>query len=527
MTSKRLFLIILVIILTGFSACDTTGIPETGSISLNLVDPENINAADPAPVIEGDHVIFRGNKASHNSKYYARLIQGEIWVSPNTMRTGETGPWEKLADLPDDLEGDIIEFAMDDEHIIALNSERQVYTMWKANKDISDFHWQKAWGFPFWFGPGLKLRDDLIKWDFTVVSIDEDEHWTDPAGNLIDIGAGKCSHITMLYEGGSTFSFNDPWLPLDYSYEIALPYRGRFIAENISSSGSTHFIINKKGDMYSRLFDFDISGLDALFMPCEYKDQTGLSNPKIQLPAEEWALQPKIDTAAELASITDRISITKYGKNCLNRILRVEGTNAYGNTGYYEKEMSDKDPNGWKFIRTDRVLEGTILDNTAADTSGETLVAGTEDRYYDYNIDKDIPDWVNAWSWRWIYNWEWKATLNNFNCYNSPAVLTIYVGGKSFDLNLHYRGTIRIIPRERGLDDNPRKFDAAIEIPPPLAASLTDSNDVTAQFLKDYFNNSRWTTVTIDATMDKLTIHGIASHARTILWTFKNGRWAE
>ena len=117
--------------------------------------------------------------------------------------------------------------------------------------------------------------------------------------------------------------------------------------------------------------------------------------------------------------------------------------------------------------------------------------------------------------------------MNDFNCYNSPAIMTVYVGKKSFDLKLHYRGTIRLIPIERGLTDNPRRFDGAIEIPPELAASISSSSDPVAYFLKSYFNNSRWTTVTIDATMDKITIHGIASHARTILWTFKNGRWAE
>lgn len=198
---KISYFLFILFLIAGITGCDTIDPTETGQLSPEMVDPAEINTTDPTPVLEGDHVIFRGNMASHNSKYYARLIEGEIWVRPNTMRTGEEGPWVKLENLPAELEGDIIEFAMDDEHIIALNSARQIYTMWKANKDIEDFHWQKAWGFPFWGGPGMKLRDDLIKWDFTVVSIEEDEHWTDPVGNLHDVGAGKCSHITMLYEG--------------------------------------------------------------------------------------------------------------------------------------------------------------------------------------------------------------------------------------------------------------------------------------------------------------------------------------
>lgn len=261
-------------------------------------------------------------------------------------------------------------------------------------------------------------------------------------------------------------------------------------------------------------------------MPCTYEDQGGVKNPKIHLPAEEWASQPKIDTSRGLASITDRISITKYGKNCLYRTLRVEGTNEYGNTGYYEKEMKDKDSGGWKFIRTDRVMQGNVLENSPGDTSPDTLAEKTEDRYYERNMNEDLPEYVSNWSWRWIYNWEWGATLNNFNCYHSPATLTVHVGA-SFDLLLHYRGTIRILPRERGLDDNPRKFDGAIEITPELAAGIKGSDDPKAQFLDDYLNDSRWTDVKIEATLDKVKITGIAKHGRTIWWEFENGRRVE
>lgn len=247
-----------------------------------------LTACRPADLPE--RVIFKGNQESMNRCYYAAVRDGNIWIKPNTETTGVSGAWRMLTNLPEGLRGQVTEIAMDDEHIIALNRERQIYTMWRALGEVADFRWQKAWGFPFWYGPGMRLRNDLLRWDFSVVSIPEDGCWTDPAGNLTAVGIAKCSHIIMLNPGGQTITFNDPWLPTDYSYEIGTPHRGRFLAVGLSSSGSTHFIINRYGDMFTRLYDFDISGLDNLFMRYSYEDQRGRPFPAIQLPAEPWRI---------------------------------------------------------------------------------------------------------------------------------------------------------------------------------------------------------------------------------------------
>lgn len=449
-----------------------------------------------------EDIYFRDNQVSLNSRYYIAAYDGDIWIKPNRQFTGEEGPWRKLKGLPRGLEGQVAEISMDDEHILALNSERQVYTMWRANEEVRKFRWQKAWGFPFWGGPGLKLRDDIIRWEFEVVSPEEDECWTDPAGNLHKVGLGKCSHIIMLNtdrrdaEGnivtayGQTMTFNDPWLPRDYSYEIATPLRGRFCAENFSSSGSTHFIINSYGDMYTRLFDFDISGLDALFMPCSYEDQTGLRHPRIQLPAEEWYRQPKIDTSD--ACITDRITIIKRGVNCQKRILRVEGTDENGLTGYYEKDIRDE---VWKFFPTGQPLQGNVLVENCADDCSEDTVGPSE----------DLPPYV--------YDGRgFTARVDNFNCYSSPAPMIVTLdGGEELELVLHYRGTIRITPRERGINDDPRAFDAAIEVPEEYLDeenNLIDGlSDEARAFMKRYTeigDGGRFADVKLHVTRDEL-----------------------
>ena len=453
-----------------------------------------ISACVPANMPE--KVYFKGNTESMNSYYYAALRNGNIWVKPNVERTGLTGKWVMLENLPSDLAGQVTEIAMDDEHIIALNKGRQIYTMWNALDEISKFRWQKAWGLPFWNGPGMKLRPDLMKWDFSVVSIPEDGYWTDPAGNLRKVGSAKCSHIIMLNTGGQTITFNDPWLPRDYSYGIGTPYRGKFISVNLSSSGSTHFLINKFGDMFTRMFDFDISGLDQ-FMPYSYEDQRGISgNPDsifqvMQLPAEDWLKQPKIITTGK-AGITDRISIQKIGKNCIKRTLRVEGTDGNGNTGFYEKDMRQTDSSAWRFVKTGGKLLGKQIGNKPYDSSSETL-GQSDDMAYLMKAEG------------------FTAEIPDFNCYNSLATLNIKLfSGSSFSLPLHYRETIRIKERAAGIDDNPRAFLGAIEAPQAFIDSLYAAPDdvkaFTQKFLK--IKDGRFTEIRLRATLNSLEIKG-------------------
>ncbi len=450
-----------------------------------------------------DKVYFKGNQKSMNSRYYAAVRDGNIWVKPNVERTGLKGKWQMLENLPAGLDGQVTEIAMDDEHIIALNKERQIYTMWNALDEVSKFRWQKAWGMPFWAGPGMKLRSDLLKWDFSVVSIPEDDYWTDPAGNLKKVGAAKCSHIVMLNEGGQSITFNDPWLPRDYSYGIGTPYRGRFISENLSSSGSTHFIINKYGDMFTRMFDFDISGLDQFFV-YSYEDRRGIpGNPDsifqiVQLPAEDWLKQPKILTNGR-ASITDRISIQKIGKNCIQRTLRVEGTDERGNSGFYEKDIRETGSGSWVFHMTGEKLTGNILENKPYDSSAETL--GQKD---------DIAYSMKAEGFT--------VSIPDFNCYNPPAALEIKLsGGSRISFPLHYRETIRLSDRAAGIDDEPRLFLGAIEAPQAFIDSLKKAPEEVKAFAGKYLeiNDGRFTEIRITATLDSLEIRGSG-----IDWTF-------
>jgi hypothetical protein len=107
--------------------------------------------------------------------------------------------------------------------------------------------------------------------------------------------------LPALTGDGSRITYADPWLPNDDSYEIGGPLGGRFQAESLSAAGSTTFVMNKYGDMYTRTFDFDSSGPDSIFFRYSWDDQSDKpsapnlvvetldrSTAAIQLPAPDW-----------------------------------------------------------------------------------------------------------------------------------------------------------------------------------------------------------------------------------------------
>src|SRR3546814_14504292 len=128
-----------------------------------------------------------------------------------------------------------------------------------------------------------------------------------------------------------------------------------FRVVNLSASGSTIFTINRYGVLYTRHYDFDLSGDDSLFFEYAYEDQRGVSDPAIQLPTFDWLQQPKIPGA-----ITQNIRVHKVGTNMDHRILRDEGEDG-GHTGYCEKDYQDLNPDDCRFNLTSSPLPGTRL----------------------------------------------------------------------------------------------------------------------------------------------------------------------
>lgn len=455
------------------------------------------DAASDAPADLPAQVSLRTDTETYNRRYQFALRDGQVWFKSNTAVTGIAQPWAAVT-MPACLSGTLIGISADDDEMIGIRADGAIYGMDNALKGYAKFNWSSRWGPIFWTGLGYKLPPDYRAWSWTVISPAEDQNWTDPASNLHPVGNGKVSHIWTLRDDGQHYRFNDPWLPRDDSYEMCGPRRGQFRGVNLSTSGSTIFTINRYGDMYTRHYDFDLCGDDSLFFKYAYEDQRGVSDPAIQLPTFDWLQQPKIPGA-----ITQNISVHKLGVDMEHRILRVEGEDAAGHNGYWEKDYPDMDASHWNFVRTDRPLRGTLLDNRPYDSSLDDA-GPSEDASFARNMDQLAALATHA---QVAGDDDWAGELPDFNFYCPPQTLRIwFVPDQHLDLILHTIDVIRQLPIARGLTATPRNFNGDIEIPADTFAALDALPAKSRQFIALYLKDQRHTGVKLSGTDTRITI---------------------
>lgn len=436
------------------------------------------------PTLKGlpTRVDLRSPSMAQNRNHYFALKNGRLFVKPNYERTGRRGSWRHVT-TPSCLDGDIRSIDADDDELTAINSQNQIFGMDQALSSPSRFNWTSRWGFPIWLGDGYTIPKDTVAWAWTVISPRESRYWVDPAGNQHTVGEGKVSHVLSLRGDHRRITMNDPWLPQDRSYEVCGPRRGTFRISNLAASGSVLFVIGDHGDMYTRLWDFDIAGLDNAFFDYSYEDQRGVEDPAIQLPGAHWVQQPKIR-----GEITNRISITTIGRGTLHRILRVEGKNAKGLPGFWQKDLYtlNRGSSGWKFVATPKApITGRWLDNPPRDMSAVGAGRPEGRRYFasGANYLAEIPD---------------------FNVSCGRALLRVsFDDGRSIDLNLFLDDMVRIYPRARGLDGEPRLVLGTIAVTPRARAT---GGDEARDFIRDVLGDRKFTTARITATTAGLEI---------------------
>jgi hypothetical protein len=456
----------------------TAGLPELTTPPGQLV-PDRGNGLEPgdattAPASLPGALYLRTTTDTYNRRYWFALRGGRIYFKSNAAVTGIRQPWAPLS-TPSCFAGRVTGISVDDDELVAIADHRQIFTMDGALGDPGFFNWTVRWGPVFWTGPGRRLPPGKA-WAWSVSSPREDGTFTDRAGNRHPVGDAKVSHAWLLRRGGQRLTYMDPWLPRDQSYEMCGPERGRFRSVDMSASGSTVFVTNRYGDMFTRLYDFDISGPDSFFVDYSYRNQRGKANPAIQLPPEPWTRQPKIP-----GRITSAISIEKQGTGSIHRILRVEGRHG-GSTGYWQRDIASAPSAGWKFVRTGAPLEGRALRNPRRNTSGKGLGRSENAQYA-------------------MRTPGLRGRIPNFNLYCSPAHLSFRLDrNSSVRLRLHTTDDIRQTPRARGLDSNPRVVQGTIEASHRVRAS-TDP-DVQA-FVAKYLAG-KWTDARINATRQTL-----------------------
>jgi hypothetical protein len=405
------------------------------------------------------------------------------------------GGWRTLP-LPGCLAGNVAGVSADDDEVLAVDRDGRFHTLDHALSAPKDWNWSTRYGTPLWTGPGNTLPPGTLDWTWSVLSPNEDHVWRDAVGNNHPVGGAKVSHVFALTDGGTRIRYVDPWLPVDHSYEVGMPAGGRFRAVALSTSGSTSLVVNRHGDLYTRLYDFDISGADKVFFRYSYEDQTGLreatdmlservdaGTAAIHLPAPDWLRQPKVP-----GEITDRISIHKTGVGSDARELRVEGISD-GRTGYWTKQLTAAD---WGFVPTDQPLSGERLTNTADDRSVDPSVPASP-----YNYSGGSPA-------------GWTAAVESFDIANSPTPLRLDFGdGVGLELVLHTVDALRQTPQSAGLTAQARHFDGTIEVPSDVLNSRAAQPGPIRDFIAGALGGRRFTDVGVDVTERDFRIDGL------------------
>ena len=382
------------------------------------------------------------------------LIDGRIYVKTPQNNTWQlflkTGlPFSKKDKFPTPKR--IVEIAADDDCLFAFDSDGKMYHCYLRKTTVeTPMRWLNVFGWP----DKVQLQqNDLVKnkrsWGMAVRR-QEILWYEDIFQNQHHYGTMGLETLYFLSENGQEIHFTDSGLPSDFSHSILGPERGSFIAKNISTSGSTIFLINEKGDMYTRLIDFDTVGSDPMFFKYTYKNERQKylgsdyrSNfTKWALPNEDWKKHPPIKLTGK-AKITSCITIFQNGQGNFAREMRVAGISPEGKIGYYKKQLNDK---SWAFVEAPLEIDESFFLNPNADIK---LSYGKKNEFsYSGKIIFDGKEVKNL-----------QVKIPNFSMAEGFCNLEFIVDNKKLQMKLHpvemWTYLVRYNP---GLDGTSKKF---------------------------------------------------------------------
>ncbi|MGV9414522.1 hypothetical protein ACWDOP_31855 [Nocardia sp. NPDC003693] len=465
-------------------------------------------------------VELRTSTGGFNDAWQYALLDRNLYIK---ARQGESG-W-RIPPMPNCLRGQITGISVDGGRLVATGPEGRVFTLESADQTPEIWWWTMRFGAPVWLSPsGQRVRPQSRAWSLSwldpapvnPISFHQEGFRTDTAGKDAPVGGAGVTSVYVLSPEGNRIVILDPWLPGsdplrpddakftgEYSYEVPGPLDGRFRAINLSTAGSTTFAINKYGDMFTRLWDFDISGADTLFFSYSYEDQTANDSAPdnveyefsrspelrppfnryadIQLPAPAWEQQPKIPGA-----ITSTISIHQTGGRGFQRELRVEGSDG-DRTGYWHKPI---DPNaGWEFTVTDQPPTGDPVDNRPGDhsTADPAPPSGVHYEYRD-------PD-------------GWTLTTLDFDHADDAVPLHLCAGdGRCADLTAMLANDTRLGWQPEGLSETARTYHGVLCITPQESMSLDRRSSRLRPIVEELTGTGRFRNIKVSADTSELVL---------------------
>jgi hypothetical protein len=378
-----------------------------------LPEPLNLTAPSDLPT----HVYFRTRTETFNKNYVLALRDGRIWYKHNVENTQKSSDW-KLLGRTGRPEGcglskfgvpqSLVSLSADGIHLQALGENQVIYRATNLREDIEKgVEWNDSWGWPMAGGPGLKSEwGSQMIWDVADAHTLDLKYYEDANETRHHIGLGV-AHIYALDPEKKKIHYNDWWLPADWSRQVCGPQRGTFQAIQMSVSGSTLFVINQHGEMFTRLYDFDVSGENPFLTYTFVQTQPAPHVRRIPIP--DWHRQPTISSGR----ITSRITIFQDGEGNAARTLRVEGEQD-GVTGFFHKKIFAPT---WSFQATHHTIQTPFLSATTQPAPQTTPTNPEELRYSGTLQRQDLGRTL-------------QVELHSFHFVCSPSSLRILFEGK-------------------------------------------------------------------------------------------------
>ncbi len=400
------------------------GVPTLSS----LIGQSAWGQAAPAALALPDRIWFKDASNTVSARYAFALRDGRLYARPAKNGVGDAGSTWRQVKLPACLDGKITAISADSNLLLALGPGRQLYSHNMPGGDLAPERWTWRWGPYLWTGLGTKLPKSLT--DFATSDFSAPATFTDIAGRAHQpIGVAT---LYLLADNGRRLTYLDPWLPADESREVCLPAGGTAAIAGMDATRSTVAVVTKSGQIHTRLYDFDVTGANPVFGEYTWDDNAPANSTAWQLPVRDWTRQPQPP-----GKTTDRITILSTGNNPGDQQLHVEGWRGT-KSGVWTKKLNAKT---WSFTRTTAAVAGNSVPRAAAKITPATQ------RYLGTMGGKP-------------------AEISSFNWACTPTTVRVEIAnGLNVDLTLWAYDGFRQANRAKGLDDHPREYNAAIEVP--------------------------------------------------------------
>jgi hypothetical protein len=399
------------------------------SLLLGLI----LSAAPELP----SEIVLKTPTESLSASHALALREGKIWWRSNAAPDagwapippdglpGPTGRLAAIKELAMDFGADkdfdrptaVTSITADGDNLLAVGDLGRAWYL-----KLSSLTWSDSWGPPGKRGP--------LKLDFAPKAVAMSHRripYADLDGNEHPVTAGVTTVYALTPDGRDLY-YADPWLPPTWNRKICLPLHGTLIAQGLSASASTIFVIDGSGRSFTRLADFDTIGSDpALPYSWKREKREGVAGNVRTLPGEDWKEHPRPPGPA-----TTRITILQTGTRNADRELRIEGEGQY-----WFKKLED---DAWQSKKTGG-KPGALLVDALAETVGQSrseTLTGTGSGKGTAGV---------------------KFTLSDFDPDCSPAKLTLKKGDETVELWLHFHDTLF------DLKKNVRELEGALLAP--------------------------------------------------------------